>query len=185
MLLLTTPSLVLRDFQSPDLAAYTALRSDAKFLRFSSEEEATPAKAAELLQLFIEQARAVPRAKFQLAIALRDGTLIGSCGVRIEQPGVASIGCEVGRAWHGCGYAREAGLAMLEFGFRELQLDRVYAETIPENLAAARLARALGLRLVEERVAMRRFKGRDWNTAIYQLTRAEWCAATSTAGTRP
>jgi RimJ/RimL family protein N-acetyltransferase len=180
----TTTHLLLRDFQPSDLPAYTALRSDAKVLRFSSEDEATAQKAAELLQLFVDQAAAVPRTKFQLAVTLRDGTLIGSCGVRIEHPGIASVGCELGRQWHGSGFAREAGLAMIDFGFRELRLERIYADTIPENLAALRLCRALGLQLVEERVAARAFKGRSWNTAVYQLTREQWRAATSAADTR-
>lgn len=74
---------------------------------------------------------------------------------------------------------------MIDFGFRELRLDKVYAETIPENLAAARLCRALGLRLVDEHAAARTFKGRSWNTAVYQMTRGEWLAATSAADTRP
>jgi ribosomal-protein-alanine N-acetyltransferase len=169
---------MLRDFAPSDLPAYRRLRADAKVLHFSSEEESTPGKAAELLQLFIDQAHAAPRTKFQLAITLKDGTLIGSCGVRTEQPGLASIGCEVGREWHGSGFAREAGLALLDFGFRELQLDKVYAETIPENLAALRLCRSLGLRLATEQVGARTFKGRSWNTAIYELSRAEWLALT-------
>ena len=39
-----TKNLVLRDFRLSDLPAYQALRSDDKFQRFSSEEEATPEK---------------------------------------------------------------------------------------------------------------------------------------------
>lgn len=58
---LITPDLILRDFTAQDLPAYRALRSDVKFQRFSSEEESTDAKAAELLQLFIEQSRAAIR----------------------------------------------------------------------------------------------------------------------------
>jgi ribosomal-protein-alanine N-acetyltransferase len=180
---LSTANLILRDFVPSDLGAYLALRMEPKVLRFSSEEESTPEKAAQLLQLFIEQASAIPRTKYQLAITLQDGTLIGSCGVRIEAPGAASIGCEVGRQWHGRGAAREAGLAMLAFGFSELQLDKVYAETIPENLAALRLCRTLGLRLAHTLPAHHHFKGRSWASAVYELTRAEW-RATSVAGTR-
>ncbi len=183
MTTLAAGNFLLRDFATSDLAAYQALRSDAKFQRFSSEDESTPEKSAELLQLFIAQSRALPREKYQLAITLKDGTLIGSCGVRIEAPGVASIGCEVGRQWHGTGAAREAGRAMIAFGFRELDLERVYAETIPENLAALRLCRELGLRLSHALPAQRTFKGRSWTTVVYELTREEWL--TSTAGTRP
>lgn len=171
---IVTTKLVLRDFTASDLPTYQELRADTKVLRFSSESESTPEKAAQLLQLFIEQSAAMPRTKFQLAITLKDGTLIGSCGVRTETPGVASIGCEVGRRWHGSGVAREAGLAMLDFGFRELQLDKVYAETMPENLAALRLCHTLGLRPARELPAHRTFKGRDWTTAVLELSRAEW-----------
>lgn len=180
---LVTANLVLRDFSAQDLAAYQALRADPKFQRFSSEDESTPEQAAELLRMFLAQAQAMPRTKFQLAITLQDGTLIGSCGVRSEQPGSASIGCEVGRRWQGTGYAREAGLALVAFGFRELGLASVYAETIPENRAAARLCRALGMRLAEERAGTRHFKGRSWNTAVYTLGRNDWL--TAAAGTRP
>lgn len=168
---LVTPNLILRDFTAQDLPAYRALRMDAKFQRFASEEESTDGKAAELLQLFIDQSRVRPRTKYQLAITLKDATLIGSCGVRTERPGAASFGIEVGRAWHGTGFAREAGAALLCFAFDVLPLREVYAETIPENLAAARLCRALGFALVEERPGTRTFKGRSWSTAVYALRR--------------
>jgi [ribosomal protein S5]-alanine N-acetyltransferase len=171
---LATANLLLRDFMASDLGAYQALRADAKFLRFSSEEESTSDKAAQLLQLFIEQSKASPRTKFQLAITSKVGTLIGSCGVRTEAPGLASIGCEVGRQWHGRGVAREAGLAIIDFGFRELQLDKIYAETIPENLAALRLCHALGLQVARELPERRNFKGRDWTVLVLEMSRAEW-----------
>jgi ribosomal-protein-alanine N-acetyltransferase len=186
---LLTENLVLRDFTAQDLPAYRALRSDAKFQRFSSEEESTDAKAAELLQLFIAQARAKPRLKYQLAITLKDGTLIGSCGARVEREGAASFGIEMGRPWHGSGFAREAAAALLHFAFETLPVHEVYAETIPENLAAVRLCRLLGFRQVEERIAARTFKGRSWTTAIYAIRRHHGPSTnrlfTSTADKRP
>lgn len=171
---LSTTNLILRDFLLSDLPAYQTLRSDKRFLRFSSEEESAAEKPAQLLQLFLDQGNEVPRTRFQLAITLKDGTLIGSCGVRIETPGVASIGCEVGRHWQGSGLAREAGRAMVAFGFMDLHLDKIYAETIPENLAAIRLCHALGLRQTHVLRNHRRFKGRGWDTVILELARAEF-----------
>lgn len=168
---LITANLILRDFTAQDLPAYRALRSDVKFQRFSSEEEATDEKAAELLQLFIEQGRAKPRMKYQLAITLKDGTLIGSCGARLEREGAASFGIEVGRTWHGKGFAHEAGAAVIAMAFDVLPIHELYAETIPENRAATRLCRQLGFRLVEERISTRTFKGRSWNTVVYAMRR--------------
>ncbi|HEY0963922.1 MAG TPA: GNAT family N-acetyltransferase [Pseudomonadales bacterium] len=171
---LVTSNLVLRDFTAQDLPAYRALRMDAKFQRFASEDESTDRKAAELLQLFIDQSGTRPRTKYQLAITLKDGTLIGSCGVRreLERERTASFGIEIGRAWHGTGFAREAGDALIRFAFETLPLDEIYAETISENLAAVRLCRALGLRFVDEHPGARTFKGRSWTTAVYAVRRA-------------
>lgn len=182
---LVTSNLILRDFTAQDLPAYRALRSDAKFQRFSSEEEATDDKAAELLQLFIEQSQAKPRMKYQLAITLKDGTLVGSFGVRTERPGIASIGCELGRRWHGKGYAREAGIGALMFAFLDMDIELVYAETIPENRAATRLCTALGLEWRDTRPGARYFKGRTWDTAVFVANREPWLSMVLDTGIFP
>lgn len=166
-----TAHLLLRDFVEADIDQYEHLRSHPKFQRFYSEEDSAPTRALELLSLFIEQSRAVPRLKYQLAITLKSGELIGSCGVRIEEPGVASIGCELGREWQGSGFALEAGKAMIDFGFRQLGLQRIFAETLAENLAAVRLCRMLGMMPESERVNDSSFKARDWNTVIMAIHR--------------
>ena len=144
---LTLPSgRQLRDFRAEDLAAYQALRSEAKFGRFYAAEDCSPARSAELLQMFMAQAQQRPRQRFQLAIVSAADELMGSCGVRIEAPGQGSIGCELGRHWQGSGAALEAARAIVAFGFCELGLQQIYADTKAGNLAALRLCRQLGMR---------------------------------------
>lgn len=176
MTTIRTRHLVLRDFLESDLDAYIALRSDAKFQRFYSEGEASPEKSAQLLRLFMQQATELPRTRFQLAIVSADGDLMGSCGIRVETPGHASLGCELGRRWHSSGAAREACAAMLAFGFDSLHLHRVYAETIAENKAAIALCQAIGMRIEAERVNAQQFKGRSWNTIVLALAADDWHA---------
>lgn len=153
-----------------------ALRGDAKFQRFYSESDAAPEKSAELLAMFIEQSNEQPRTKFQLAVTSNNADLMGSCGVRIEAPGHASIGCELGRRWQGSGAAREATRAIIDFGFDQLKLDRIYAETISENKAAIALCQSLGMRIESERVGDQFFKGRHWNTVVLALLAGDWRA---------
>ncbi len=136
----------LRDFCAEDLAAYQALRSEAKFGRFYAAEDCSPARSAELLQMFMAQAQQRPRQRFQLAIVSAADELMGSCGVRMEAPGQGSIGCELGRRWQGSGAALEAARAIVAFGFGELGLQKIYADTKAGNLAALRLCRQLGMR---------------------------------------
>ena len=176
MLAIRTQRLILRDFQRADLQAYGELRARLHFQRFSPEEDASPEKAEQLLDMFITWANEQPRQHFQLAVTLPSGEIIGSCGVRVasESERQGSFGCELGQAYWGSGYAYEAGRAMIEYGFRKLGLHRIYAETIAENERAVRLAQKLGMR--EEGVLRenRWFKDRWWSTVVLSLLESEW-----------
>ncbi len=140
-LVINTERLVLRDFTQTDLPAYQALCSHSDFQRFYSEDDAAPEKAAQLLKMFTGWATEQPRTKFQLAIEIPSAELIGSCGVRItsvdEKQG--TFGCELDRAHWGKGYALEASRAVINYGFAELNLHRIYAETNSENIPAIAL----------------------------------------------
>jgi [ribosomal protein S5]-alanine N-acetyltransferase len=179
MLSITTNGIALRDFCWDDLSQYQVLRSDPKFQRFYDEEDSASEKARALLDMFISQSAEVPRTKYQLAIVSGAGELMGSCGIRIESPGQASIGCELGRRWHGTGAARIATDALLAFGFNELGVQRIFAETISENRAAIRLCKATGMQVESQRIDDRRFKGRNWSTTVLAISRNDWDAGRS------
>jgi len=175
-LVIKTARLVLRDFSQTDLPAYQALCSDSNFQRYSSEEDTTPKKAEFLLNMFIDWAMELPRTKFQLAIEIPSEEIIGSCGVRMtsveEKQG--TFGCELNQAHWGRGYAQEASRAVMEFGFTELDLHRISAETNSENLAAIALAKKMGMRVEGELKENRWFRGRWWNTTILSILKSEW-----------
>ncbi|HYD81979.1 MAG TPA: GNAT family protein [Paucimonas sp.] len=173
---LETPNLILRDFVRGDLDAYRALRDDPKFRRFYNEDDVAGDKPAFLLDMFIEQSRAEPRTKYQFAVTSKAGELMGSCGVRLEGEGQASVGCELGRRWQAAGYAFEAAAAVVDFGFRSLGAHRIYAETMAENKAAILLCKRLGMRVEAEFVENRYFQGRWWNTAVLAILEHEWRA---------
>ena len=80
-------------------------------------------------------------------VALRDsGTLIGGVRLTMVSDEEADLGYWVARARWGRGYATEAATAMLEWGFRELALQRVIASTLPGNRPSQRVLRQLGFR---------------------------------------
>jgi ribosomal-protein-alanine N-acetyltransferase len=164
---------ILREFQLADLTQYRRIRNDPKMHRFYSEDDSLEQRAGELLDMFIEQANHVPRTKFQFALE-SDGQLVGTCGIRLEEPCEASIGCEIGRQWQGSGLARKAAHAILEFGFATLRVGRIYAETISENRAAIKLCNDVGMTVTAERIGDRTFKGRTWNTTVLSISRETW-----------
>lgn len=76
-------------------------------------------------------------------------------------------------AW-GRGYATEAAALLVELGFRELALARIYAQVLAGNTASARVLDKLGM--VREGVKRQHVrKGRRLHDVVmYGLLRAEW-----------
>lgn len=175
MFRLTSRRLVLRDMRESDEAAFIALSQDSKYQRFYSEEDCDAEKYRQLTKLFIAQALEQPRKAYQLAIEdTQTGQFIGTACLRIEADHQASIGCGMSRLYQGSGLIQEAMIALAEFGFSELGVHRLYAETISQNLAAIKLCQSLGM--VEEGHFRqhRYFKHQWWDTVIYAIRVDEW-----------
>jgi RimJ/RimL family protein N-acetyltransferase len=154
-----------------------AYQSDPRYLRFypidSRDEIAVRAFVLKLVDQQTEQ----PRQKYQFAVLLKEsGRLIGNAGIRMRTPGVvtADMGYEIAPDEWGRGYASEAARAVLNFGFRELRLHRVWAECIAGNAASERVLQKLGMRLEGRLRENEFFKGRWWDTLIYAILVQEW-----------
>lgn len=64
----------------------------------------------------------------------------------------------LGRAFWGQGYATEAGLAMIDHGFRELGIGRIIDSVAVENVRSVNLLQRLGFR-IENNLSPNRFGG--------------------------
>ena len=153
----------------------------------------------ELVTQFLTWQKATPRRRFQFAITLGDtkpqpnpsdvalhgsvGQLIGSTGLRQRRlvdfgnPAAtfeADLGYELDPAFWGRGYATEAVRALIDFGFGELNLHRIWAYCLDENQPSWRVLERLGFRL-EGRLRENEFmRGRWWDSRVYGLLAAEW-----------
>jgi RimJ/RimL family protein N-acetyltransferase len=152
-----------------------AYQSDPRYLRFYEWSHRSEQDVRAFVGMFISWQNEMPRQKFQLATTFQNN-LIGNCGVRIKDQVAreAEIGYELNPDFWGNGYATEAARAMLAFGFRDLNLQRVTAMCLAENRASARVLERLGLHC-EERFPNREwFKNRWWDTARYTISADEW-----------
>ena len=71
----------------------------------------------------------------------------GSVGLNIEREhGRAELGYWIGVPYWGRGYATEAAQAIVEYGFSELRLNRIYATVFAGNRASRRVAEKAGMR---------------------------------------
>jgi RimJ/RimL family protein N-acetyltransferase len=180
-MIISTRHLTLREFEESDFRALNTYQSDPRYLRFYPREwaERTTEEARAFLQRQIDAQHEQPRITFQLAITLRsDGKLIGNAGVRLPRPGATGgdIGCELDPEYWGQGYATEATRAMMAFGFEQLGLHRLHADTIAGNSAARRTLEKLGMTR-EGVLRQTTLLAGGWaDTLVYGMLEDEWRA---------
>ncbi|GCE18484.1 GNAT family N-acetyltransferase [Dictyobacter kobayashii] len=176
-MILTTERLILRDFDERDWKPTLEYQSDPEFLRFNPWHERTELDVHSLIRMFINWGRERPRKKYQLAIVLRkNNQLIGNCGLRMShaQADMADLGYELDRHYWGYGYATEASRALLAFGFEQLQLHRIWAYCLSENVASAHVLEKIGMRYEGSQLESEWMKGRWWDTMFYAMLEREW-----------
>lgn len=174
-----TPRLILRDVRLEDAQTYTQLSQHEKYQRFYDEADCSTEKAVHLVQLFVEEAQTEQRTKFNLAITNKaTGQFMGIGGLRVEDNQQASIGCGLAREFQVSGFAQEAMSALLQFGFENLNVHRVYAETISKNRAAILLCKKMGMRTEATFIEHRFFKNQWWDTVVLAQLKREWLERT-------
>ncbi|GCF06850.1 GNAT family N-acetyltransferase [Dictyobacter arantiisoli] len=176
-MILTTERLEIRDFEERDWKPTLEYQSDPDFLHFNPWTHRTEADVRSLVRMFINWGRERPRRKFQLAIILKsERRLIGNCGLRMSyaQEGIADLGYELDRHYWGHGYATEASRALLQFGFEQLHLHRIWAYCLSENVASAHVLEKIGMRFEGAQLESEWMKERWWNTLFYAMLEREW-----------
>lgn len=111
-----------------------------------------------------------------LALEARDGgRLCGAIGLRLEkEDGHAELGYWIAVADWGRGLCTEAARAVVDFGFRELGLHRIWANHFARNPASGRVLQKVGL----TREGVLRQHLRKWDAfedvVCYGILRSEW-----------
>jgi [ribosomal protein S5]-alanine N-acetyltransferase len=173
---LHTPRLLLRDFISADFQAIHAYASDPEVTRFMFYGPRDEADAAAYLQRMLQSQHERPRRIWELAVIRReDARLIGACDVTLEAHEPAGdLGYIFAREAWGQGYASEAARAMVDAGFTQLRLERMFATCAIDHGASAHVLEKVGLR---RRTILRQYKeakGHWWDMYLYEISRTEW-----------
>ena len=177
-LVLATERLRLRPLVATDAAALFAIFSDSRVMRYwSSAPWASIDKAHEI----IAKGAAALAAGEQLRLGIetiKDAKLIGHCSLFSfnAQCQRAEIGYGMTFDAWGHGYMHEALLALLNYGFSELALNRVEADVDPRNAASAKTLERLGFRnegFLRERWVV---DGEVSDSGFYGLLRRDWLA---------
>jgi [ribosomal protein S5]-alanine N-acetyltransferase len=178
MILLQTKRLTLRDIEPSDCPIIFEFANDgsiSRHLRFGSisSESGTQEYVAKAMA-----ARdASPRLSYKLAMSIKPLTkMAGSCWMDIEDPQSrnASIGYFVEQRHWNKGYATEMLRALVQFGFEELQLHRIYGNCDAENPATRRVLEKVGMRQ-EGLLRQHCLRSYGWaDVCFYGILRSEW-----------
>ncbi|MGN0638629.1 MAG: GNAT family N-acetyltransferase [Huintestinicola sp.] len=169
-MMLETERLILREMCMSDLAAMYAVLGDSDIMRhypYTFDEER--------VRGWIEKnIRRYEIFGFGLwAVVLKESwEVIGDCGVTMQcingiiRP---EIGYHIAKRSQRQGYAREAARRCRDWAFENTPFNILYSYMKKDNIPSAAVARANGMRLIEEFT-----DGENEVTAVYGVTRGEW-----------
>lgn len=174
---LITRRLRLREFAAGDWQLVHTYRCDPRYLQSYHRPHVTSDETRELIEQFIGWQTEIPRLRFQFVMEIRETEqLIGNCGLRQEHSDSveANVGFELDSNYWNRGYASEAVLALLEFGFRELGLEHIRGWCLIDNTGSGRVLEKCGLRLERRQLQQTVIDGQHYDTLIYGITSRDW-----------
>ncbi len=173
-----TARLRLRPFNRGDVDAVYSYRSRPDVAKYLFDEPMNHEECAEAVRTRSTQlAFSGEGDKILLAVERRDdGRLIGEVSLiwRSSSEQQAEIGYIFHPDVHGSGYATEAALKLMAFGFGIVGCHRIYARCDARNEASARVMERLGMRQEAHFREHTHVKGRWDEELIYAILDRDW-----------
>lgn len=178
---LETDRLVLRRFTEDDVDLLVELDADPEVMRYINGGEPTSRAEVvdEVLPALLGYYKRYPGYGFWAAIEKSTGEFLGWFHFRPKEGGFADepeLGYRLQRSAWGKGYATEGSRALIDKGFAEFGVQRVFAETMAVNTGSRRVMEKSGLRFVRAFRAQWpvRIPGDEHGDVEYALDRDEW-----------
>lgn len=171
-----TARLTLRRLKLTDAEMmYRNWTSDEKvthFLRWNAHDSVEETKG--LIQHWVDQYQA--DSTYYWGMYLKNGEMIGSIGITIssECDFQGSLGYKIGSRWWNQGYATEGASAVIDYMFRNTDIERIDSFASVENIASSKVMEKAGMRF--EGLLRHYYKTRDGfhDCTVYGVIRNEW-----------
>lgn len=172
---LKTKKLVLRAFETKDLALFAQYRAEQSVAQYQSWTHYTYQDAIELFQSMDYATFGSTGNWYQLAITLSEtDELVGDLAIHFIDNEQLEIGFTVAPAYQGQHVAFQAVSRFLNYAFADLNIHRVIAITDSKNSASFRLLEKLGFRREAHFVQNIFFKGAWGDEYLYALLQSEY-----------
>ncbi|HEY2580189.1 MAG TPA: GNAT family N-acetyltransferase [Mucilaginibacter sp.] len=161
-IILETERLLFRPHLTADVEDYCAMEMDADFRRYVGGKPRTREEAEHRFKVALKPV--TNRLSMWATVYKAKDSYIGRCGIYPHFNndggvigGEASLGLYIAKAYWGMGFATEAGLAFIKFGFDELKIKKIVTMVDIRNEASARVIKKLGFVLSKTEIARRSF----------------------------
>lgn len=173
---LMTSRLLLRQFTLEDIARLAVLANDQEIAANTRSIPYPYSKehAAEWIANTISNWNKGLGVGFAICCR-QNNELMGAIGILIDSENErAELGYWVGCDFRGNGFCTEAGIALLDFGFASLGLNKICAHHFTRNPASGRVLEKLGLK--QEGLAKSHVKKLELfeDIAFFGLTKSDW-----------
>ncbi|MBS1523334.1 MAG: GNAT family N-acetyltransferase [Bacteroidetes bacterium] len=160
--ILSSERLLFRQHIPGDLDAYCAMEMDADVRRYVGGQPRSREDSERRFMGTLEPVK--DRLSMWATVLKATGQYIGRCGIYPHFnndgstiPGEGTLAFYIATPFWNQGYATEAGLAFIKFGFEELGLKRIVAHVQAGNEASVHVLKNLGFELESTEIAHRTF----------------------------
>lgn len=173
---LETENLILREMSPEDVSALLKHFGNTEVVRFINMQ---PIKTIEQANEWLKWMGGFFAARDGLrwGITLKaDNTFIGSAGLHRwnREAHYAEIGCDIAYPYWGHGYGQEAMRKIIEFGWEQMKLNRIEADTVNGNLRSIHVLEKLGFK-AEGTLRQRILKGgKYYDIHLFGLLRCDY-----------
>ena len=173
-----TDRLLLRPFAESDLDALANILARPDVMRYLYEEPRTRQEVAAVLAQRVTMNTLEQQGdNLMLAIEVKDtGTMIGSANLTwtSQEHAQGEVGYTLHPDHQGRGYASESVRAIMDYGFREIDLHRIVGCCDDRNEASQRLLERVGMRREAHFREHEWVKGEWTSQFVYATLREEW-----------
>jgi len=148
MKILETKRLILRHLELGDLDNLFALYRDPEMRQYFPDGTLTYAETKEQIEWFLNGHPRHPELGLWATIEKETDQFIGRCGLlpwTIDGRSEVEVAYMIDKAYWGQGLGTEAAQAILDYGFKRLNLTRLICLIDDENAASIRVAEKIGM----------------------------------------
>jgi RimJ/RimL family protein N-acetyltransferase len=179
-MIIETKRLILREMRPSDAADLLEYQSNPEIVRYIPWPVGNPETVQRHIEKTLANSKSLPEEEGEYLVLVwelkESGKVIGQSNISIQslEHRRGEVGWVTHQDFQRQGYAYEASLAMLNFGFEELNLHRIVAEMDTRVPASAAVAMKLGMRKEAEQREVEFFKGEWCDMWIYAILKSEF-----------